>query len=108
LRSITLSRAIINKKNGDSNRGKKRSEDFCEQRSYHRKLQFPPTAKKFLLTNPSGEEFVVHGELKEFVETHTLSISLIKRFIDKGMIVGKQKKQSDEVKNTIGWSIQRL
>ena len=90
------------------NRGKKRSLEFCENRSKHRKLQFPPTAKKYLLTDKEGNEFIVHGELKSFVITHSLSISLIVRFIDKGVIIGKQSKQSEEVKNTIGWTIQKL
>lgn len=90
------------------NRGKKRSKEFCESISAHRKNQFPPKAVKYLIMDINLNEYIVHGNLTNFSKEHNLSISLLKRFIDKGCIIGKQHKQSIQVKNTIGWSIQRL
>ena len=98
----------INKNNGDSNRGKRRSKEFCELISGYRSNQFPPKAEKFLCIDPFGSEFIVHGEFKKFIKEHDLSISLFRRFEDNGKIYGKQKTPSIQVSNSIGWEIKRL
>jgi len=87
------------------NTGQKKSKEFCEIISYYRKLQFPPKAKKFLITSPTEISYIVHGNLQNFLKERNLSQSLFRRFINKGKIIGKQHKQSEQIKNSIGWEI---
>jgi len=90
------------------NRGKKRTKEFCEQRSFYRKLQHPPKSKTYKLISPTMDEYVVNDGLVNFCNIHNLSISLLRRFINKGKIFGKQTKQSLTAKNTMDWEIQLL
>jgi group I intron endonuclease len=70
-------------------------------------------AKKFKLISPSGEEYFIHGNCREYVETLGLKYSALYDYIDKGIPVPPpsvyhRKTATIERLNTTGWQLNRI
>lgn len=71
-----------------------------------------PHAKKFLLVSPDGQEHIIHGNCREYVEGLGLKYSALYDYIDKGVPVPMpsvyhMKNASPERLNTVGWQLNR-
>ena len=66
-----------------------------------------PRAKTFTLIDPLGNKYIVTGELKKFCKEHDISLSLVKKFVNKGKIIIKSNNPHKNfvVLNSIGWEI---
>lgn len=69
-------------------------------------------AKRFKLVSPSGKEYEIHGNCREYVERLGLKYSALYDYIDKGIPVPPpsvyhRKTATIERLNTVGWSLNR-
>lgn len=69
-------------------------------------------AKKFTLISPDGEEHLIHGNCREYVEGLGLKYSALYDYIDKGVPVPPpsvyhMKNASQERLKTVGWQLNR-
>ena len=66
-----------------------------------------PKAKKYLLTSPDGEVYIVHGELKKISKQFNLQIRLLIKFLDIGPVELTSRNFSSEKSfNTKGWRLE--
>ena len=65
-----------------------------------------PSAKMYILTDPSGNSYTVKGDLVGFCKDHNLSYPRVRRYVNKG-IIPKPRNQNLTPKSieTTGWSI---
>lgn len=76
---------------------------------FGRKGKAANNAKKFKLIDKNGNIYIIHGELKKFVEEHKLNIKLLRKNINSGPIKPptdiRINALSFRINNTIGWEI---
>lgn len=76
------------------------------------------TARIYEITNPFGEKYIVHGELKNFCIKHNISYDMMKRFIDKNTSIPSVNSKFCNInnkpelllirQNTTGWNIRTV
>ena len=88
------------------NKGVKKTSDQKEKQKMYRKNQKSPSGKIFTLTNPNGEVFVINSGLLKFTKNNLLSISMLRRNINKGTIKNIGNRETNLALNTLGWSIE--
>jgi len=121
------------KKIGDSNRGKKRTDEYkayvsminmgegnpfygkkhTEETRQKIRENSPvtrgkdnPESKKWIFIDPQGIKYKIVGGFDNFCREHNLSRSLCHRMINKGVIIPKEdKKSTPQTRNCKGWKV---
>lgn len=66
-------------------------------------------AKKWKLTSPEGEVFIIEGTLKQFCEEHKLALGILKRNRNKGPYhMLRMKKTKGFASNTENWASEEI
>lgn len=89
------------------NLGSKKSTEFCERsRSYRASGKTGLPFKYFKIIDSNNNVKIIKGkDLELFANDNNLSLSLLRRFVNKGPIFGRQSKQSEKVARVLGWQI---
>ena len=87
--------------------GSKRSQDTKDVLSLINSGSNNPSAMHYIIVDPLGNEYSVHGELQKFCKEHSLSLQKMKTSINLGAIVltNPKYKYTTETKNCVGWLI---
>lgn len=100
---------IVSCRSGIKHKDNRKLSEYAKTRTAHNN----PNAKRFKLVSPSGKEYEIHGNCREYVERLGLKYSALYDYIDKGIPVPPpsvyhRKTATIERLNTTGWQLNRI
>ena len=89
--------------------GKSHREDSKRKMSASHSGENNSQSKKYIITSPKKEIFIIIGKFNDFCETHQLSKKKMKNYVNKGIIPeNSYSKRTITSYNCVGWQIDEV
>lgn len=96
-------------RNWDELYGSERANELRNQKSITNSGANNPIAKKWMFTDPDGNEYIIEGQCKQFCKDHNLLMVTLKRTLGEVVTMPKHLKPKSKTwtsrMNTVGWRL---